>query len=58
MMLSQYRDALKDAKKCIELDPTFVKVIVFILKTIKNELHVLNAWFSSFRLTHALLSAL
>ncbi|XP_014211141.1 dnaJ homolog subfamily C member 7 [Copidosoma floridanum] len=25
MMLSQYRDALKDAKKCLELDPTFVK---------------------------------
>lgn len=28
MMLSQYRDALKDAKKCIELDPRFVKVLI------------------------------
>lgn len=26
MMLGQYRDALTDAKKCIELEPTFSKV--------------------------------
>lgn len=26
MMLRQYRDALADAKKCIELEPTFSKV--------------------------------
>lgn len=30
MMLSQYRDALKDAKKCIELDPQMVKVDISI----------------------------
>lgn len=26
MMLGQYRDALTDAKKCIELEPKFSKV--------------------------------
>ena len=30
MMLGQYRDALADAKKCIELEPTFSKVCLMI----------------------------
>ena len=29
MMMGLYRDALKDAQKCIELDPKFIKVIKF-----------------------------
>lgn len=31
MMLGLYRNALVDAKKCIELDPMFLKVHIFVL---------------------------
>jgi len=31
MMLGQYRDALADTKKCIELEPTFSKVCQYFL---------------------------
>lgn len=28
MMIGRYKDALNDAKKCVEMDPTFIKVSI------------------------------
>lgn len=36
MMLGQYRDALVDTKKCIELDPTVSKVYTLLFTTYKS----------------------
>lgn len=34
MMLGLYRNALVDAKKCIELDPLFLKVLIYMFNEI------------------------
>lgn len=38
MMLKQYRDALADAKKCIQLEPKFTKVCLLFSLVINKQI--------------------